>query len=395
MRKKAPPEEPPNNPDIKSMQKLGNATITIEPHTFDATFYVVRDASVLVPPSYKPPVQTPLKQPTPAPPASSSKPAVHAPVISNVPNAAAAVPKTPAPTGTTPTPTPAPLPAPPPSSARPPTPPGGAKTTDPVIQMLASRAATDNHLKELMKVVATSRASPEQLREFQAHIDEFNTIVKRQKAEEEAKKLAASTSTPPPPATTHATPYRNSPLNPGPGPGPSPHYTPYATQPRPEPMIKHVVIELTSQAATGQPANPDRWLFPEYSVLDTQYGGTEMTCSFFVERRGSDILPNMKDLSSEEMHLMSARWKADKDYYQPVTMVVNAASSRIIATIAGSAKSLPDVQKHMQEVMENKSRAPQEYLVCRLPKEKPDTTADFVDSAVELEDDELRDHYPL
>jgi hypothetical protein len=46
--------------------------------------------------------------------------------------------------------------------------------------MLAARAASDPQLKELMKVVATSKASPEQLKEFQVHIDEFNEVVRRQ-----------------------------------------------------------------------------------------------------------------------------------------------------------------------------------------------------------------------
>lgn len=394
-RKKVGIEEPPNNPDAKSMQKLGVATITIEPHTFDATFYVVREPASLPPQVYKGPKQPPVKQPPP--PSTTLQPAVHAPVISNVP-----VTSNP-PSKVATTKTPAPSANATPTSTRPPTPPGGAKTTDPVIQMLASRAATDNHLKELMKVVATSRASPDQLREFQAHIDEFNAIVKRQEAEKEAKikaEYTASTSTPSPvPVAAHPATYnsvhRSSPLNPGAAP-PSQYHS-YPVQPRQEPLIKHVVIEFTSQPAAGQPANPDRWLFPEYAVLDTQYGGTEMTCSFLVERKGADVLATMKDPTSEEMLPFSNKWGADTEYYQPVTMVIKATNDRTIATIARSAKSLPEVQKYMQQVMEKKTRAPQEFLVFRLPKEKPDAAVDFVDSAVELsaEDDDLKDFYPL
>ncbi|KAK5943308.1 hypothetical protein PMZ80_004315 [Knufia obscura] len=362
-------EEPPNNPDVKSMQKLGNATITIEPHTFDAVFYVVRESQVLPLPAYRPPIQQTPKPNSASPALAPTQPNVHAPTVSSVPTASA----TPA---SKPTPTPA---TPAPSSNRPPTPPGGAKTTDPVIQMLASRAATDVHLKDLMKVVATSKATPDQLREFQAHIDEFNAIVKRQEAEKEAKaKLAAST------------PYRNSPLN------PTPHFAAFPMQPRQE-AIKHVVIEFTSPPAAGQAASTDRWLFPEHTVLDTQYGGTEMTCSFFAERKGADILASMKDLTSEEMQSISTKWRKDTEYYQPITMVVKAAQHRTIETIARSAKPLSEVQKYMQEVMEKKTRAPQDFLVHRLPREKADNSVDFVDSAVELsgEDDELKDFYPM
>lgn len=365
-------EEPPNNPDVKSMQKLGNATLTIEPHTFEAMFYVVREPQVAPPP---PPIHRPSIQQTPKQHSASPAPVsvqanVHAPTVSSVPSKpiSAAVKPSPVPATASP------------SSHRPPTPPGGAKTTDPVIQMLASRAATDVHLKDLMKVVATSKATPDQLREFQAHIDEFNAIVRKQEAEKEAKaKLAAST------------PYRSSPLN------PTPQFAAYPTQPRPEAPIKHIVVEFFSPAGTGHAASFDRWLFPEHAVLDTQYGGIEMTCSFFVERKGSDILASMRDLTSEEMQAISSKWKADTEYYQPVTMLIKATQHRTIEAIARSAKSLPEVQKYMEAVMENKTRAPHEFLVHRLPREKTESSVDFVDSAVELsgEDDELKDHYPM
>ncbi|KAK5097514.1 hypothetical protein LTS08_006927 [Lithohypha guttulata] len=392
-RKKAPVEEPVGNPDVKSMQKLGNATLIVEPHTFEATFYVVRETSSLVPPVYRP-ANTPMAKPIQIPTAAVTQPSVHAPVVSNLPSAPSnkSKPSTPAPIAD---------PSPALASSRPTTPPGGAKATDPVIQMLANRAATDNHLKELMKVVAQSKANPDQLREFQAHIDEFNAIVKRQQAEKQPSvKSSPSTPTPMPTPTAtatvaaHPTVYRQSPLNPTQA---LPQYTSYPTQPRPEPLVKHIVIELNSVPVAGQSANSDRWLFPEYAVLDTQYGGTEMTCSFFVERKGSDILASMKDLTTEEAQLMSTKWKPETEYYEPVTIVVRASNSRTIATIASAAKPLPEVQKYMQEVVAKKARAPREYLVYRLPRDKVDLSIDFVDSAVELsaEDDELKDYYPL
>ena len=94
---------------------------------------------------------------------------------------------------------------------------------------------------------------------------------------------------------------------------------------------------------------------------------------------------------------MSTKWIATTEYYQPVTMVVKATQTKTIETIARSAKSLPEVRKYMQHVMEKKTRAPQEYLVHRLPRERADSSVGFVDSAVELsgEDDELKDYYPM
>lgn len=60
--------------------------------------------------------------------------------------------------------------------------------------MLATRAAADPELKALMRVVASSQASQEQLRAFQAHIDELNAIIKAR----EQQQSAAGTSTPQP-----------------------------------------------------------------------------------------------------------------------------------------------------------------------------------------------------
>lgn len=419
VKRKGVVEQPPNNPDVKSMQKLGNATMNIEPHTFDVTFFVVREPQVPPTPTYKYPIQPSYKPnsgpSTPGIPFTQAviQPSSLSNVNTPVPSPPPAVSPAPAPAPTsTPTPIQAEVKAPSPVSTplRPATPPEPAtKTTDPVIQMLASRAATDNSLKELMKVVATSRATPEQLKEFQSHIDEINGIVKKQNVEsnttkKKATKASVSMPAPRPTVATHPATYnsvhRNSPLGPGPGSGPGagmaqvPHFNSYPAQPRPEANIKHVIIEFISPV-TGQTMGPDRWLFPENAVLDLVYGGTEMTCSFFVERKGSDVLAGMKDLTSEEMRNMSSKWQAETEYYQSVTMTVKATQHRIIEAIARSAKPLAEVQRYMQEVMEKKTRAPAEFLVHRLPNDKAD---EFIDSAVELsaeDDDELRDMYPM
>lgn len=179
--------------------------------------------------------------------------------------------------------------------------------------------------------------------------------------------------------------------------------------PRPEPIIKHIVMEITSVPAAGQSACSDRWLFPEHAVLEIRYGGLEMVCSFFVERRGSDILSSTGADGTEaesENDGTTGKWKAEQDYYQPVTMTIKALNHRTIETIARAAKPLPVVQEYMKEVMEKKERAPVEYLVHQLPRERSHVGADgsetgFVDSGVELgsesgsEDDELKDVYGI
>ncbi|EXJ79423.1 hypothetical protein A1O3_08925 [Capronia epimyces CBS 606.96] len=525
-------EAPPNNPDVKSMQKLGSATITIEPHTFDAIFYTVRDPStpqpyhrhanqhttknkIPPPPPYGvyhspspfhrpgPHVPTPPPtahqavgaqtiapgpsshtkaplQPTPRQFSPVSQPPSSQPVsIQNDPSTASIkqeetrLPKTVplrqstsvAPTvSRTPSAVTSPLgPQPPGPSQRSSQPPGGkGSTTDPVIQMLAARAASDPQLKELMKIVATSKASAEQLKEFQAHIDEFNEVVKRQEAERIARseerprigvpnplgpaplegdkelKIEAAPTTPaqipkpppePPAAPTSASiPAQAPPYQPPPSPAPGalpgvihpfPHpqrppvpvgppggFLGYPPPPRPEPVIKHIVLELTSTPSSSQSACQDRWLFPEHAVLEIRYGGLEMICSFLVERKGSEILSRQGVGSAEENSAVHMKWKEEQGYYQPVTMTVKAVHHRTIETIARAAKPLPVVQGYMKEIMEKQQRAPVEYLAYQLPRERslaviePEATA-FVDSGVELgsescsEDDELKEVYVL
>ena len=513
-------EPPLNNPDVKSMARLGNATITIEPHTFDVTFYVVRDTTIPPPyqrhpnqhttkqmgppshpvqqtayppyPSYQQPRPSPVPPPAqPAPalnPSSNSKSAtpaqsVNVQSLANTPhNGPPTDPlkqestsqpsySAPPPAQTPPAP---PTPLEPPAQTQQaspkPNPPAAAppkgSTQDPVIQMLAARAAADPQLKELMKIVATSRASPEQLKEFQSHIDEFHEMIRRQEAErlaksekstpeqppttqtptstsqppanhtapstpigsdaaistlQPAKSLANTPVQPPAPVTAQTQP-RQQPL-PAPGalpgvmhtvPKPTPPATrvaamagyagyPLSASPRPEPLIKHVVMEFTSVPSGSISACPDRWLFPEHAVLEMRPNGLDMVCSFLVERKGSQILSASSVEIAADTGKLQGSWKADQDYYQPVTMTIQSRDHKIVQTIAKAAKTLPAVQEYMKEVMSKKQRAPAEYLVHQLPRNRSHTAdsteTEFVDSGVELnsgsasEDDELQEYY--
>ena len=320
--------------------------------------------------------------------------------------------------------------------------------------MLATRAAADPELKELMKVVASSKASQEQLKLFQGHIDELNAIIRRQEADKAQRAQLPQIGTPsqnlprmdggkqqampsrtnppthpsaphngpqlpypPPPGTPsngHLPPVamRGPPGKLGPlGPPSQPPYPQYAPPlPRPEPRIKHIVVEFTTPASGTQSASQDRWLFPEYAVLDTPISGhgLEMVCSFFVIRKGSQITAAQSS-GDVEATAQSSKWKANEEYYQPVTMTLKAPAHRTLETIARAAKPLPEVQAYMKQVMEQKKRAPVEYLVTRLPKDKDVVVGavdaevsladgwEFVDSGVEVgspdEDDELKDFY--
>lgn len=128
-----------------------------------------------------------------------------------------------------------------------------------------------------------------------------------------------------------------------------------------------------------------------------------MICSFLVERKGSKILSGggAEPAGEDGENKGSAQWKADQEYYQPVSMTIKALNHKTIETIAKAAKTLPAVQEYMKKVMSTKERAPVEYLVYQLPRERSHVgsdntaTAGFVDSGVELDSssDELKEWY--
>jgi hypothetical protein len=65
--------------------------------------------------------------------------------------------------------------------------------------MLATRASSDPELKALMKEVATGKATQEQLKVFQKHIDELGAVIQAQKVKSaavEVKREAKQTATP-------------------------------------------------------------------------------------------------------------------------------------------------------------------------------------------------------
>ncbi|KAJ5791584.1 uncharacterized protein N7518_008595 [Penicillium psychrosexuale] len=184
-----------NNPSKDTMAKIGPCDVTIGPHFFDATIYIVKDPSAPPALQYAPP-QRPMvhyghpnnfQQYRPYPTSSNQqRPAQYSP----------APPGRPGYTGSHPSPQQARGPnAPSPQGGQ--KPPQGQKSQpakpspDPVIQMLATRAAADPELKALMRVVASSQASQEQLRAFQAHIDELNAIIKSREQQEHRQQSSA------------------------------------------------------------------------------------------------------------------------------------------------------------------------------------------------------------
>ena len=198
--KDAPTSEELRNPPKECMTKIGQCTITIEPHAFDAIMYTVKDTNPKAPlpqplqSQYRPIIQYGppggiVPQHAPAPHQTLQAQQQYQPLqiapqpcsINGTPQKPSQSPATsyPKPNGTpqqayppsTPRQSPAPSPAP------------AAKSSDPVIQMLAERAATDPDLKALMRIVADGKATTDELKKFQAHIDELTEILRQRERE--------------------------------------------------------------------------------------------------------------------------------------------------------------------------------------------------------------------
>lgn len=346
---------PIQNPPRESMTKHGSCTIVIEPHYFEAVLYTVRSQSqssfqysmqypspnsfqqyhsspsasqsqrpyqqnIAPPPpltsstqqaqsvpSFGPSVQ----QPVPPPSYTSLTPqALHTPPTYNSQHS---IPSTVTATATGsqsqqlrpvaashPVTTPAPLPPPP-------------KTTqDPVIQMLATRAASNPDLKSLMQVVASKMATPEQLLTFQAHIDELNAIIA---ARNQREAQAPSQPFPPAQAAPSSQSYHTRPpVKPQPNTKPlQQHYNKFqpniyypqhpSSFPPPKPDIKAVVFEFITPPAAHSShhfthtATGDRFLFPPDTILDYFPGGTTVIASFLVIKAVDSSAP-FADLAS-------------------------------------------------------------------------------------------------
>ena len=194
------------------MVKIGPCDVTVVPHLFDAMIYIVKDPNAPPTLQYAPPQRPAVQWGVPhtvyrpyGSPSNAQRPAQYSPAPAGRPGYSGSQPSPQQPHG--------------PNQGNAPSPQGGQRPSqtqkgpngqpakpspDPVIQMLATRAAADPELKALMRVVASSQASQEQLRAFQAHIDELNAIIKSREQQEQRQKSAAGTPTPTP--QTQSTP---------------------------------------------------------------------------------------------------------------------------------------------------------------------------------------------
>lgn len=367
------------------MTKLGQCRINIEPHVFDAVLFSIRTtqiaAAIIPAPRNMGQSSTPLAISTP-------EKGVNPPTISSV----AGVPGfpkppllAPAPFSTAPSPSPIPTNFQTQSIGAPLTPglpttlvnqtvsnsqESGLTTTagivpvnptiqskpsqDPVIQMLAQRASTNSELKALMKIVASGSATPEQLRIFQNHIDDLTAILHRQKQMANMTPIA-------PAMFSGATTFKSTPGPPSlfrPGMSHMTFGQPSPYHPPPQPKAKPVVqpkVDITGVAIEFTGLSTDRFLFPKNTILELSPNGKHLKASFLIIRKGSGKENDKYDES--------------KEYYQPVTIRLDAESPRFFDTILKTVSPPDEVRKYMEDTFNNKPRAKEVKLVMQLPSE--------------------------
>ncbi|KAL4929969.1 uncharacterized protein BDV17DRAFT_52399 [Aspergillus undulatus] len=226
------------NPPKESMSKVGPCNIVVGPHLFDAMLYTVKDPNAPPPVQYTP-TQRPMVhyghpnnfqqyQPYPQAPHPAQNQRPHPPQPSHAPppqqghQQAHRPPPPPQPARTPSNQTPQRPPGPqsaqrPPTNQNPPPQQPPKPNPDPVIQMLATRAAQDPELKALMRLVASTNATQEQLRTFQAHIDELNAIIRaREQQQRRQQQQQQQTSQPPTPNPARPSPRPSEPVAQGP-----------------------------------------------------------------------------------------------------------------------------------------------------------------------------------
>lgn len=393
-----------SNPAKDTMSKLGVCSMTIEPHVFEITLYSVREPQSSY--TFLPPVSQPsLSGQGSAYGSPYSNSATSTPATPVATHESKAPPTTPSPAApplsregfsqfssqTKPGPgrprsVQAPLP-PAPAALPAPIPPNDTGT-DPVIQMLASRAAMDHNLKTLMKVVAQGDATQDQLSVFQQHIDELNDIIQSQKnglpgnsGGRGGPNLPAAMG--PPASNANPTvPYNNYQSQP-PGVKAEPMSRYYSQPPQylkskaPAPMrqdISAIVFDFGS-GGTG-----DRYLLPKLSIVELLPGNTQALLSFLRTSKGA-MVPG-------------GRYKDSVEYYEPVTIRLSSNNPRALELLSRVVTAAEEVRKYMSDVMSKMTLANHVYLATRLPRANEDDKGESAESAGHVDMDMPMTTYP-
>lgn len=260
-------------------------------------------------------------------------------------------------------------------------------SSDPVIQMLATRAASNPNLKALMKVVASGEATEAELKDFQFHIDELNgTLKTRTKSSHDPRSPNLASISPfSERSSTNQFHASLHPLNIGPIPslpGAQAHLIPHAERFKQEPLpaIFSPYVQ-TPKPKSNVPCKSDiigvvfdiggvgdRYSFPKLSILEFYPGGTQVIASFLVTRKGSEAA--------------SKGYKNNMTYYQPITIRLSSLQPRVLEPLIRIVAPPDEVRRHMDSIFDKAMRANNVFLATRLPRTAESLTEKDDPSAV-------------
>ncbi|KAG7002265.1 hypothetical protein G7Y79_00028g062860 [Physcia stellaris] len=368
------------NPSKESMSRLGLCSMVIEPHVFEVTFTerpssrssATQPISTPLPPfregfarfdphglsSYQPSYTNPPSHPAAASPNAAISP-------SGAVEANGAQLQSPKP------------------------------SPDPVIQMLATRAASDHGLKALMKMVASGRATQTQLREFQNHIDDLNAEIKAGRGPLPVSPHDGNPPRPPPPGgpslasvSTQSVaqiknPTASQPSTYGqPAPikleDPPKYYHPYQQPVKPKSIIQYK--SDISAVVFDFGGSGDRFSIPRFSILEYLPGANQVIVSFLVIRKGDASLPG--------------NYKDNLSYYQPVTMRLSTPQPRTLEPLAKVVAPAEEVRRYMESVFDKMSPIETSFLATRLPRVREEDSQATKERAIPTEEPVSKTHYP-
>lgn len=241
-------------------------------------------------------------------------------------------------------------------------PPGG----DPLVLLLVKKALDDTATRDIIRRIAEGRTKFTDTTDLKATLDRLKDLVVKETPKPQHITAGASQASPvngtESPAAPNGAVSRKPSLA---APGHSTH-APTSQQalrskgppPSTKPDISAVVLEFAS--GTG-----DRYLFPKYSILE-YVNPTQVIASFLIVRKGSKL-----------------EYGGDPalDYYQPVTVRIYAQSGKHLENLARVVAPQDDVQRYMDDVMDNMTRAEYVLLAMRLPKpDKEDQAEDGINT---------------
>lgn len=252
---------------------------------------------------------------------------------------------------------------------------------NPVIQALAQRASADPRLKELMKIVALGTASETQLKEFQRHIDELNTMVKAKGNGQQVQQPKSSPISSVPPNSSratyqsawtpsHSTPVKQEPLSQYYS-QPSPYIKSKAPV-APKPETTAIVFDI----ATG---NGDRYLIPRKSILEYRDANREVVVSFFTITKGGEA--------------DGGNYKSGTQYYQLVTIKLKSNNPKTLELLRKVVDPAEVVRRYMEDIAMKMTVAEKAHLMMRLPRAEGDIQP-VMESAADVEEDTPKLSYP-